>query len=44
MEMILQQLQTKSPLPNPLVEQLSGRLNPQADKSPLIPQGERGNI
>ena len=28
------------PHPNPLVEQLSGRLNPQADKSPLIPEGE----
>jgi very-short-patch-repair endonuclease len=41
---ILQQLQTKSPLPSPLVEQLSGQLSPQADKSPLIPQVERGNI
>jgi len=28
------------PHPDPLVEQLSGRLNPQADKSPLIPKGE----
>ena len=38
---ILEHLQATTPLPSPLVEQLSGRLNPQADKSPLIPQGER---
>ena len=38
---ILQHLQAVTPLPSPLEEQLSGRLNPQADKSPLIPQGAR---
>lgn len=33
------------PHPNPLVEQLSGRPNPQADKSPLIlPAGERADF
>lgn len=34
---------TDAPLPSPLMEQLSGRLNPQAGKSPLIPLAGEGN-
>ncbi|MDO8813589.1 MAG: hypothetical protein Q7J38_16400 [Gallionella sp.] len=36
---------TRSPLLNPLVEQLANRLSPQADKSLVIPQaGEEANV